>query len=736
MINPACRIQLIAVLLLIIGPKLLGQQRYTSVDSAYVYSKLEKTDQLDFEGKVEEAIQLIDEINTFCTKKQFARGLGFAHLKKADLLLKKAQYNEIELLLSKGREQGIKIGDSLIVGLSYHQISQFYRNQTNFEKAVEALKMAEKNYPKKGDSSYLGIVFNDLGYLEDKLGRYDRSIDYNLKALRIFNQLEDKKEMSNTLGNIGITYYRMGDKANAIKFIKQALSIQTDIGDQKRIASTLGNLATVYSNTDIDSAIFYQSKAVEITRKTGLKNLLAQTISNSGKLFYVKKDYKNSFAQYVIAESLYEEIKDKTKQASTLISLADIANRMGDSTLAESFYSKTISLNQSALTKNVIKQFHESKANFYSERKNYELAIEHLKKLQIYKDSLVDEKTKTNVAELNLKYETEKKEWLLAKLEYEQKQTQTEIDRQRSMNKIANLINIRNKQEIQLLVKNRQLDSILMNALHTEQQKQEVINDNQEKNIQLLEKEKFINQQIIRRKNTLIATGILILALTGIIFFQQFRRYQLKKNFEEQKHIEEMRDNIAKDLHDDIGSTLTSINILSKVSFQQVDNNIEYTKKLLRDITDQSKNIQQNMSDIVWALKPDHDSIQAFEYRLREFSAKTLELEQINVRFDISDETTKIVLPINVRKELVLIGKELLNNISKHAFARNVVISFSHNQNHLSLRIEDDGVGISSKAWTGSGIQNIQRRCQHLGGHFIMTNRNPGTEAMVTIPLT
>lgn len=69
----------------------------------------------------------------------------------------------------------------------------------------------------------------------------------------------------------------------------------------------------------------------------------------------------------------------------------------------------------------------------------------------------------------------------MAKLEYEQKQTQTEIERQRGLNKIANLINIRNKQEIQLLVKNKQLDSIMMNTLHTEQQKQEVINDNQEK---------------------------------------------------------------------------------------------------------------------------------------------------------------------------------------------------------------------------------------------------------------
>ncbi|HMX87501.1 MAG TPA: tetratricopeptide repeat protein [Saprospiraceae bacterium] len=736
MITPTGRIQLIAVLLLIIGPKLIGQQRYNNADSTYVYANLEKTDQLDFEGKVEEAIQLIDEINSYCTKKKFTRGLGFAQLKKADLLLKKAQYNEIELLLARGRENGLKIGDSLIVGLSYHQMSQLYRNQTNFEKAVEALKLAEKNYPKLGDSSYLGIVFNDLGYLEDKLGRYDHSIDYNLKALRIFDQLEDKKEMSNTLGNIGITYYRMGDKTNAIQFIKQALSIQTEIGDQKRIASTLGNLATVYTSTDIDSAILYQYKAVEIARKTGLKNLLAQTISNAGKLYYVKKDYKNSFDQYVIAENLYEEIKDKTKQASTLISLADIANRMGDSTMAESFYSKTMSLNQSALTKNVIKQFHESKANFYSERRNYELAIEHLKKSQIYKDSLVDEKTKTNVAELNLKYETEKKQWLLAKLEYEQKQTQTEIDRQRSLNKIANLINIRNKQEIELLVKNKQLDSIVMNTLHTEQQKQEVINDNQEKNIQLLEKEKLLSQQVIRRKNTLMATGILVLVLTGIIFLQQFRRYQWKKNIEEQKHIEEMRDNIAKDLHDDIGSTLTSINILSKVSYQQVDNNVEYSKKLLKDITDQSKIIQQNMSDIVWALKPDHDSIQAFEYRLREFSSKTLELEQINVRFDLSENTTKIVLPINIRKELVLIGKELLNNISKHAFAKNVTISFSHSQNHLFLKIEDDGIGISDKAWTGSGIQNIQKRCQHLGGQFVMKNRHPGTESLVTIPLT
>lgn len=69
MITPTGRIQFIAVLLLIIGPQLIGQQRYTNADSTYVYANLEKTDQLDFEGKVEEAIQLIDEMNTYCTKR-------------------------------------------------------------------------------------------------------------------------------------------------------------------------------------------------------------------------------------------------------------------------------------------------------------------------------------------------------------------------------------------------------------------------------------------------------------------------------------------------------------------------------------------------------------------------------------------------------------------------------------------------------------------------------------------
>src|SRR5690606_24564950 len=108
------------------------------------------------------------------------------------------------------------------------------------------------------------------------------------------------------------------------------------------------------------------------------------------------------------------------------------------------------------------------------------------------------------------------------------------------------------------------------------------------------------------------------IALLGILGLVLFNRYQLKQKIREQQSLLQVRSHIAKDLHDEIGSTLTSIKILSEVSGKSLRQDQQKASDFLQKITEQSAAAQQGMSDIVWAVKPENDKLENMVVRMRE----------------------------------------------------------------------------------------------------------------------
>ncbi len=176
-----------------------------------------------------------------------------------------------------------------------------------------------------------------------------------------------------------------------------------------------------------------------------------------------------------------------------------------------------------------------------------------------------------------------------------------------------------------------------------------------------------------------------ILVLLGIVYWlMQLRIRRLKEKFQ-------LRNKIAADLHDEIGSTLTSISILSNVSQQATKQQPQQAKVMLEQISAQSKTIQQSMSDIVWSIRPDNEMVGDLVTRMREYAAQTLEQMGIDATLMVEDELATKILPMQHRKELLLIYKEAINNISKHAEASRVSVSLNNSNRKISLTIQDNG---------------------------------------------
>ena len=185
--------------------------------------------------------------------------------------------------------------------------------------------------------------------------------------------------------------------------------------------------------------------------------------------------------------------------------------------------------------------------------------------------------------------------------------------------------------------------------------------------------------------------------------------------------VERMRTRIATDLHDDIGSNLTKISILSEVAQRRFPANSG--NDLLQKIAEASRESVSSMSDIVWAINPKKDSLLDLSRRMRQYAQETLEQRRIEFELDASPAIEKLKLNADTRRNIYLIFKEALNNIVRHANADDVKIALRSEAGELVLLISDNGSGFeTSGEFDGNGLESIRRRAVELGGHLTVTS--------------
>lgn len=210
--------------------------------------------------------------------------------------------------------------------------------------------------------------------------------------------------------------------------------------------------------------------------------------------------------------------------------------------------------------------------------------------------------------------------------------------------------------------------------------------------------------------------------------------YQLRiKRFQA---VQKLREKVARDLHDDVGSTLTSINILSEMSIERLGANGEVREYLGR-IRNNSGQMMDAMDDIVWNIKPANDTMSKIIARMREYAASVFEPQEIMYKFVNEDVVKHLSLNMDVRRSLLLIFKEALNNIVKYAEASLVTIDFKIDKGNLHMDIRDNGKGFDmEKVRYGNGIENMNKRAVSFNGTIdIKSLQNVGTRVEISIPI-
>ncbi|HTQ52492.1 MAG TPA: sensor histidine kinase [Candidatus Acidoferrales bacterium] len=237
---------------------------------------------------------------------------------------------------------------------------------------------------------------------------------------------------------------------------------------------------------------------------------------------------------------------------------------------------------------------------------------------------------------------------------------------------------------------------------------------------------------------TLLALFVLA-AVGATVRMVERRKYQLQLQRAEQQHaLEQERARIAQDLHDELGSTLTRLSLLSGLIRTDKDSpeQVEVHASKLAQSADQTV---RALEEIVWAVRPGSDTLQSLTDYIAHFANELFDGNSTRCRLDLPHDLPATPLPPDVRHNIFLIVKEALTNALKHAGAGEVQVHANITGDRLEILVQDDGKGFnlsSSSENRRNGLGNMRRRAEAIGGELeLQSAADKGTRVKLLVDL-
>ncbi len=209
-----------------------------------------------------------------------------------------------------------------------------------------------------------------------------------------------------------------------------------------------------------------------------------------------------------------------------------------------------------------------------------------------------------------------------------------------------------------------------------------------------------------------------IIMMISAIIYSLFKYRDLQR-----QKVEKLRISIARDLHDDMGSTLSHIRMMSEREAMRKEANQSF-----KTIADKTAEVMNNMTEIIWSINPKNDNLKNIIGKIQEFAIDTLEPLGIEIHFDIDDVSSNIKLNPEDRRHFYLIFKEAINNTAKYSKANQVHFAFKTEKGKTKTMFTDDGTGFDPMMIKhGNGLKNMESRGSALHGKIIIETNEKGT---------
>ena len=212
----------------------------------------------------------------------------------------------------------------------------------------------------------------------------------------------------------------------------------------------------------------------------------------------------------------------------------------------------------------------------------------------------------------------------------------------------------------------------------------------------------------------------------------EYQNQLLQKELEKQKSIEQERERISHDMHDDLGAGISALKLQAEFLKQKVED--EDLKTDIDELLKTSEEMNISMREMLWSLNSGNDTIDSFVEYAKIYATSFLKITKIQFILEVENIVFETIITTEQRRNLFLCLKESLNNAYKHSKSNQLRLSFIQKDKEFMMKISDNGIGINETHTEGNGLRNMKRRMQEQNGHCEVTTEN-GTHLFFKINL-
>ncbi len=547
------------------------------------------------------------------------------------------------------------------LGIYHVYMGHYDSTEVYFLKALALRKQLK-------DTVGVGASLNNLGNVVMNTGAYDKAVNYFINALKIREGINDSTGIASTTNNLGMIYYKQQNFSVAINYYQKALAINQKSKVIDKEILILNNLGNIYDEMKkLDSSVFYYEQAITAAEDFGDLRILAMSYGNMAVTQHKKKNYDLSKTYINKALAIRVPSNDLEGQAILYNNLAAVYVSTNQQDSAIYYFKKSLIFSVQIDYKECTRDNYLGLSDAYEKSNQFEKAFEMHQKYSLIKDSILNEITTKQIAEMQTKYNASKKEKEIV----EQKVKLSDQE-----------LKVKQRNYLLLGVGGLAFFILVIGFFSYRQQK--------------AKQHKLLEENRLKDKIAVVAL---------------------------QNKLHEERLKISGDLHDNIGSQLSYI--ISSIDnmkhfFNTVD---EKLSDKLTDIANFTRTTITQLRDTIWALNKDEISFDDLKSRLYNY-IETAKLAQEQTEFVFtSNMDSSFQLNSIEGVSIYRIVQEAINNTMKYAAATKVELLISETNKFISIEIKDDGIGFKmSEILLGNGLENMKNRAVSIHAEFIINS--------------
>lgn len=670
----------------------------------------------------------------------------------------KSEYPKAIAAFQKYYDFSAKMNDKGNMGYALNNAGNVYIELGDYAQALKKYREALALRQSIGDQKGIAMSYNNIGFVYKDLGDYDKAAENTLQGLRIMENLGDKALIASNYNLLGSLYMKKKDFTAAVAYQQKALAIQKEIGDKEGMAMSYAVMAGgLGEQGKYQGSMDAYNEALAVYRKVKDLRQIATIEANIGELLARQNRFRESIPHYDTAVALSQQTGNRRSVANYWLGNAQNYIELKNAKAARTPLDSATKAIAQTQRKDYLRTLYELEARYHALIGDYPTALQFAYKFTAQKDTLLNAENLKSMNEMQVRYETEKKQAQIALLAKESALNGLQIRNQKLL-----LEEQRFKLTEEKLALSQAALRIANGELLIKSQNQEIVAQKTEakerlrhldslQKVQKIQGLEIANRKLeLRQRNGVIISLGLLMLLGALLGYSYYRRQKLKANAAMQAAIlkqqeeatrailaaeETERVRIAKDLHDGVGQMMSAAKMnLSAFEQHAAFKNPKEQNALARIISlvDESCNEVRAVSHNMMPNALLKNSLAA---AVREFINQ---IDQRKLKVHLYTEGLETRLDQNTETILYRIIQECVNNVMKHAKADTLDISLVKDAAEITVTVEDNGMGFDSKMQSdGIGLKNIKTRVEYLRGTVDFTSqKGKGTLVALHFPLS